>query len=236
MSTEQESEPPMPDFPELPDWANVDVLETRRDETYSDWHFARPFAEIERPILTAPQVADKVGASNNTARDRLDRLVNDGFLEMYDLAPSEDRSSKTKIYWLRHPDVRDPIPTELSGEQISDLTRLDELESENEVLREQVDRQEQELQTETERAETYEQKLQQIDSVITGTIFSLFLLLIPIVVVDALQGVPAFFRALAQPSVGFGLMLIVATIALYLINKVIIEALDKRSLRDILGQ
>lgn len=225
----------MPDFPELPNWANVDVLETRRDETYSDWHFARPFAEIERPILTAPQVADKVGASNNTARDRLDRLVNDGFLEMYDLAPSEDRSSKTKIYWLRHPEVRDPIPTELSGEQISDLTRLGDLESENEELRERVDRQEQELQKEAARAQNLEQKLQQIDSVTTGTIFSLFILLIPIVVVDAIQGVPAFFRALAQPVIGFGLMLIVATIALQLINKVIAEALNKRSLRDIIG-
>lgn len=228
MSTEQEPEPPMPNFPELPDWANVDVLETRMDEKYSDWHFAKPFAEIERPILTAPQIANRVGASENTTRDRLDRLVNNGFLEVYELAASGGKSSKTKIYWLRHPDVRDPIPTELSGKQISDLSRLGEVEAENEELHNRIDRQKQKLEAETERAQKYEQKLQQIASIITRTIFLLFILLIPIAVVDALQGVPVFFRTLAQPPVGFGLMLIVAIIALYLVNQAVTEALDKR--------
>jgi hypothetical protein len=222
---------------DLPEWANMDALNPRRDTDYPDRVFAEVFADINRPILTVSQVHRRLNNSPSpkTVRKRLNQLDSDGFLDSYQLA-DPDQDSGMGVYYLRHPDVRDPIPTELSADQLNNLTRLDAIEEENEDLREEVEKQEEELQAKTEEAKEYEQTLRRSSDTAIVTIFAVFVLLLPLVVIDGIQSVPLFFRTLAQPTVAIGLGLIVAVGTLYLIIRRSLVALGGRGFRDMLGE
>jgi DNA-binding Lrp family transcriptional regulator len=227
MASEQDSRDPLHGDLELPDWASTNALNENRGSKYRDRTFAETFAQVDRPILTASQVAGRVDCSVETARDRLNKLESDGFLEMYELARS-DEDSATKIYYLRHPDVRDPIPTELRAEQISDLTRLDELE-------EELDETKQELEEQTDRADQYEQVLNRIDGVVTTMVATLAVVLAPLAAMSLLSSIPVFFQSLLSLDIVFGVMVVIMGTSYYLVDKQVSGAIDRTSLFEVLG-
>jgi hypothetical protein len=200
---------------ELPDYVDSSLLK-KGENDYPDHSFVRPFADAETPILSVPTVADLAGTSRETARQRLNLLESRGVVRSQEI-----NDKGTQVYWLSHPQSKHPVPNDIP---LEDPSRLNELER----LREQTEQ----LETEVEELHAFKTAIQKINHTVTGTIFFLALLLIPVILVDNIGGVPAFFRALFQEDIAFGLMLIVASLGLWLVSRTVSQAIGEPTLVD----